>query len=566
MRHLQALNIDRLLDEQLSAYLTHQDAQALRQHCLSITPIQPIMNTISTQLKTAAEQDKTEEATRLRDAAYQSQLTDDQTEASKDRALTARYSSRKGELQHSLRSIETENRKTEIEALDMSRHLSLLRSQLNDIHHQMGALQPQHTTTHHHPGHATAQVIVQNTATNVHVHPDAPINPQERRLIELNRDKDKLLRAIDKLNQDTATLKCTVISRGSSLQLLKSEINDISGQEIQLRQREIARAERSRSPRFSIEALTQANREKLNRDTRTRQNEIDAHRVEMENISIKKCHPAFLNTLERDLRGNTLPLQNFENATLLSIIAKMRCHIADLVTLDESRHVLRQSQLNLNNQLAMQTAAESSTTRLDIANRRMKEENIGLLEANVNLSHISNDRLNTRNQFAQYALVATVLTAIGATVGYLLNATLLMMVAPVVPIILASLAGVVIAGLLITSAIAWISAAITQSEIDANHASHNNNLVQIADNSQEMTRLSKSQLPAIEAAIQRYQQESHSGQRRVEQAEANARGSFAAAEGIAVNLPFVTQSGFGMFPPADAIPQNNNQFVSSYQG
>jgi hypothetical protein len=79
-----------------------------------------------------------------------------------------------------------------------------------------------------------------------------------------------------------------------------------------------------------------------------------------------------------------------------------------------------------------------------------------------------------------------------------------------------------------------------------------------------MTRLSKNQLPAIEAAIQRYQQEVQTGQGRVEQAEANARGSFAAAEGITVNLPSFTQSGFGMFPPADAVPQNNN-YVPSYQ-
>lgn len=90
--------------------------------------------------------------------------------------------------------------------------------------------------------------------------------------------------------------------------------------------------------------------------------------------------------------------------------------------------------------------------------------------------------------------------------------------------------------------------------------------MQIANNSREMTQLAKSQMPAIEAAIQRYQQEVRTGEGRVKQAEANAHGAFAAAEAIALNLSSVAQSGLGMFQQAGAIQQNNNQFDFSYQG
>lgn len=557
MLHLQSLNIDRLLDEHLSAYLCRQNAQMLRQHCLNISPIQPIIQAISIQLKTAAEQDKMAQTTQLQQKAYQAQLNEDQNEASRDIALTAQYRVRKDEIHHNIQSIKAQYRDTEIAISHLSGRLFSLQDDLDNINRS--------STTHGHPSQLSGKMAAQ---TNVHLHPASADAPREHRPTHQNNHKDNLLHGIKNLNREISNLRSTLQSHDNSLESFGSELQDISGQEILIRQREIARAERHRAPRGSMGALTQANREKLDRDTQAMQTKIGTRQSEMERLAREKCHPAFMDTLERTLQGSLLAhIQNNENAALLNIIAQMRRHVADLVTLEASKNALRQSQLNLNNQLAMRSTAESSSSRMDTDNNLMSDENVRLQEVNAQLSLINENFLYTRNQFAKYALITGLLTSLTATVGFLFNATLQIIIPTIIPYILAGLAIIVTTGLLITSGVAWIKALMTQSEIDENLSKHNHNLMQIANNSQEMARLAKQQLPAIETAIQHYQKEVQTRQGHVAQAEANARSSRTEAEeieGIAIFLPSVSQSDLGIFSAASDT--QHNQMVNLTPG
>ena len=553
MRHLQALNIDRSLDVHLTTYIRQQNAQVLRQHCLSIAPIQPVIQLIASQLKDAAEADKIEGTTQLQEKAYANQFNEDQEHSSRDEALARQLQRRKEEIQRSINACTTESRQTKLSISQLSTRLASFHQQLDDINRQLHLLQTQHSTTHHHQASASVYVTHSHPQTHTHGRPGVSDSPREQKLKCLIANKTDLLASIETLSREITQLKSTLHAQDTALRSLHTQYHEISGQEIQLRHREIARAERRRYLKGSLEALTQANRDKLDREIRANRANIDARRVNMEQTALHTCHAAFLNTLKRDLQDNILrQVQNHTNTALLNIIAQVHHHLEDLATLERSRTTLQQSQLNLNNQLAMRTGAESSTTRLDSENARLSDENTHLLETNTQLSLDFDHLLGARNRFAQYTFVTTAITAVATVAFYAFNSAFI----PSVSLMLASVAGAAITGLLIATAIAWIRVLITQAEINDNCAKRDTNLVQIANNTKEMTQLSKEQLPTIEAAIRHYQQEVENGQSRVAQASANARQSLSNAEHIEVASGFssiLDQTGLGMFSTA---PEN----------
>lgn len=545
MRLLQSINIDQLLNLHLNNYLRQQNAQMLRQDCLSVRPIGPIIQMISIQLKADAEQDKTTLTATLQEEAYQSQLATDQNEASHDKRLATQYRLRKSEIYQHMESIKIQHENTEMAISHLSGRLQLLHDQLDDRKHS--------GTTH---AHLTQRDRTQPALVDVHRHPT-----NSRSTVNSKINKNELLHAIENLNQEITNLRLTLRSHNNSTVLFKSELDTISEQEIRIRQREISRTERRRRPNHSIATLTKANREKLDRDIREKRTEIDSLRIQLENLASEKCHSTFLDILEHSLQNDLLiHIQNNENTALLSIISHMRKHVADLFMLENSQNALNKAQLNLTNQFAMRTAAELSTTRMDASSNLMRDENVRLNEANRLLNNVKVDFLNRRNQWAKYALIAGVLTAVTATLGFLLGMSATLIIPPLIPYILASFASVVTIGLLITSSIAWIKAAGTQSEINENSSKYNGNLNQIAKNSREIITLSKQQLPAIETAIPQYQQEIRTRQEQVKQATANARNSLTEAqeiEGISIFLPSVSQSGLGIFPVVNQNPQNH---------
>lgn len=546
MSDLEALNIDELLNKHLSAHIRLQNYQALRQYCLNIAPIQAVLDAISTPLNRAAETDKNTATAQLRDAAFKDQKKEDEQEAANEASLKIKYQS---QLERSLQEIGAATEKQQqanINSSRLSRRISELEGQLANINARISDLtRPLSGTTHHHPGQIAAQVIV----TNIHGH-----HPQ---LSTLHDDRDQLSATITSLRQEMAHASQLSRAQQTNIQSLRSNITEIKRDIDRLDQQEILRKKRHCFQEASEERLTPENRQTLHQRTHTKHREIDAQLMKLKTTVAEKCYPTLLNLLEQLLGDNyiTLPLQNNEKMTLTSIITQMRQHLVDLDTFAQLKAALSQSQSNLSVQISKREATQSSSHQLESSNRQIVQNNQDLCIANTKLEQIKNDRLDMCAQFANYAFYAGFISVLTGGAGFILHTHFILSITPVIASILAGVSGAIIAGLLITACVAWIGSAITASEMSDNQSTLHTNKAQIAHNKQHIFNLSNQKLPAIEALIQTLQAEVHTGEGRVEQAAANARASFAAADAMTTNRVSVTQ--LSMFQqPTDAAPSS----------
>lgn len=287
---------------------------------------------------------------------------------------------------------------------------------------------------------------------------------------------------------------------------------------------------------------------------KTETNKIDVYRDLLIAQLKENCHLTFLISLEQMLNNNreNTHLEHNEKLALSRILTQIRQHLIDRTVLTDLERALKKSQLTLSNQEIRRQAIINMTPPSNDSNQAMARENDRLLFINVVLANHHMEKLATRHQMARAALYATGI----AGAAYVLQATLLMTLAPAVMAILTGVSGAIIGGLLLASAISWIQAAITQSKIDRNHQTIEKNEQQIQTMLSQRSEFLKTQLPQIDAEITRLKQMILTEKGRVEQAQATARASLITAESITVNRVTMSHNNTNAFFQEPRINQS----------
>ena len=98
---LKDLNVSTLLNEQIGIYLRDRVTYAdLRTKCLTIAPIQPIVDPLVQRINDTAEQDKEQKKRSLTQDAHLSQVRQDADEQGEDGSIQSRCNRNKESLTH----------------------------------------------------------------------------------------------------------------------------------------------------------------------------------------------------------------------------------------------------------------------------------------------------------------------------------------------------------------------------------------------------------------------------------------------------------------------------------
>lgn len=461
---LQDLNVDSLLNAQIEAYLkTGATYAELRAKCLTLTPIQLIIAPIMHQLNDAAKEDKSNKTGQLTQHAHALQADQDSEENENDCKRRLQCNNEKDTLKNCLQYGAGQ--------LDEKRrHQRGLKTALDEIKNELRFVQEQikqrttenHLSFHLHQHHSMpvelARAEIKAGATR-HVHRDESLESLQARANALIQRVNKESHSIDQINREVNDLE-------RRMSAFKTELERLAHQMALLNQRETARQQREQYRRNSAPinnlALSTENAATLNDDIQHACTLIDRRCQDKKKDAVDRCYLAFITQLAKHVDG--LALQPHEKIALSQLIATMQQHLRDLTACQEQQSLL-DTYVNTLQSQELQYATNG------VRFRALQTEHADLVNTNDRLGaelRILQGQQQTfetqRNEYAQYALMTTIAAGLSTIAGYFLIHTGVLVVAPIMPVVLAAVVGTAVVTLLAMAGVAGIRALLRQSE------------------------------------------------------------------------------------------------------
>jgi hypothetical protein len=446
MPALQTINIDTLLNQQLSHFLSrHPSFNLLREHILSLKPIPSIQNTIADTVQRAAQQDIEQMAIELRNKAYNHQKNEDDSQALRDKELISNYSVRKAQILKTMIDNKNVIALNEKKLISISKEISTINNEL----HILTILITQRTTPHHH-GHHHHVIVTEDL------------------LLLENRRRELEKRIIDfrveQSRTDNAIQKCKKM-----LETLSQEEDTIFKDEQLIRSREQERVRRSASYGQSDVYLTETNGKALRQALANYKSTIEKNCARMQNEIQQKGHLVFLDAVDHALQHRTLRLTPTESEQLKRTIDAIRIHLHQIETLHNAERQLDKAKQQLaQDNLALEKLC-SSSARFNLEINSKKQQIEALTRTNKTLADKHEGLIKWRDRLSVAAFTLLGFTAAASGLSMILLAKHAVYVAmlPTAPLVL-SIIATTVAGLLVAAGITWLIAAFKQQEINTN--------------------------------------------------------------------------------------------------
>ena len=566
---LQDINVAALLNAQIETHLrTKVPYAALRTQCLTIAPIQSIVDRVVHQLNEEADKEKIQKTSSLTEQAHVSQRLRDAREQTDDRNMQVGCNTKKEQLSCAIQfqrgQLSEKNRILARNGNEVSR----MRTELDQVIRDLGeftTLIRSQSNQDQHPGVVADPVIeglrTQHGAEIQHMHG----HPQNH-MAELARKQARADELSRLYNEARGSFEALRIEVSNLVRSISAAEHDLSGLLLQLdllREREIARQKRdgfrtTLAP-FNNKALSTENATRLRNDIQQACNLIDRHCDGMKKDARDRCHTTFLEQLYNHLDGLALPPA--EKIALKQLIAAMQQHMRDLTA-----HQEQQSLLN-RNVAALQTQNRQYETNGE-RYRGLNLEHGGLINTNDLLGaelRILQGKQQTfeeqRNEYAQYALVATIAAGLGAIAGYFLIHTSVLVVAPIVPIVMAGVVGTALVTLLAIAGVAGIRALLVQSQAATKENTLSQNIARMEQITTDIARLGDD-APRLQANIREFQRLIDQQRFIVSAADRTAHASLADAQAIEVETASLTDNRHRFHntePSAPPFPQHSDE-------
>lgn len=560
---LQDINVAALLNAQIETHLrTKVPYAALRTQCLTKAPIQSIVAPVMDQLDAAAEEEKIQKTSSLTEKAHESQGLADDSEQIGDGNMQSRCNTKKEELSSLNHFRRGQLSEKESRLVHNGTEVSRMSTELDQVRRdicQLTTLIQSQSNQHQHPG-----VVAEPTIEGFRTQHGAEIQHMHGYPQELDRKRAHADSLSLRYNEALASYQALSKEVSKLIQGISAAEDELSGVRRQLdllREQEIARQKREgfrrASAPFNNEALSTKNATRLRDAIQHACNLIDSRCDHMKKDARDRCHTTFLEQLHNHLDG--LVLQSAEKIALKQLIAAMQKHMRDLTA-----HQMQQSWLN-----TYVTEWQTQKRQYETNGERycvLHLEHKGLISTNDRLGaelRILQGKQQTfeehRNEYAQYALVATIAAGLGAIAGYFLILTSVLVVAPMVPIVMAGVVGTALVTLLAIAGVAGIRALLVQSEA----ATMENT---ISQNRDRMDRIitEHDQLgedsPRLQAKIDQFQTLIDKQRLILSAAESAAHASLAGAKAIEVETASLTNNPYWFHqtgPSAPPLPRNN---------
>ena len=546
---LDDINVDALLNAQIENYLKTEVTYAvLRTQCLTKAPIQSIVAPVMDQLDAAAKEDKIQKTSSLTEQAHVSQGHLDAGEQTYDRSMQVSCNTKKEKLSNDIQFYRGQLSEKKRHLHPNVNEVSGMRTELDQVIRDLGeftTLIRSQSNQDQHPG-VVADPVIEGLRTQH----DAEIqrmhgHPQHHKA-ELDRKrahKDHLSLRYEEALDSYRALEIEVSKLVRSISAAEHDLSGLLLQLDLLREREIARQKRdgfrtTLAP-FNNKALSTENATRLRNDIQQACNLIDRHCDGMKKDARDRCHTTFLEQLYNHLDGLALPPA--EKIALKQLIAAMQQHMRDLTA-----HQEQQSLLN-RNVAALQTQNRQYETNGE-RYRGLHLEHRGLINTNDLLGAelgILQGKQQTfeeqRNEYAQYALVATIAAGLGAIAGYFLIHTSVLVVAPIVPIVMAGVVGTALVTLLAIAGVAGIRALLVQSQAATKENTLSQNIARMEQITTDIARLGDD-APRLQANIREFQRLIDQQRFIVSAADRTAHASLADAQAIEVETASLTDN------------------------
>lgn len=537
-------DVETLLNKQIQAYLRERVTyEGLRKKCLTVAPVRPVIDALSALLGGMAVEDIALKTQELTQEAHYRQMISDAAEEESDKATKSKCEGETKELTTKITSLEFQllavNAIYLIQKVAHSgarAELEQARSTVRDLENRQYPTQNQKHDRHQH-GHPSPQ------EPHSHSRPlDTDLHRARQRVYELEAKERTEYVTYIKHQTDKSTIEREISNCRSDIKVLSRRKDELDRKEVARNRRRLVRA--SCLNELDSNALSHSNAEQLNKMVKETSASIIETCSQMKRLMKERCYDVFLKQLQSQI--DTLELNKNEKIALNEIVMKMQEHQADVCFKQQQEAELADLRSSL--QVLEQRLTDKKAQLLDLTQRNKDLVNANeLLGGNLLTFKTSHEKLlEQRNRYATFSLAAVGVTAISSITAYFLIQAGVLALVPGVNLILTAVAGVAIAGLGVTCAVAAIGAYCKQSEIDACEQTISNNAGEMERNTLTMNQSQKTDIPGLTEAIENLKRNIAEKVVATEHAGKKAASSIKQAEAIQVG-GLSRANSFGLF-------------------